>query len=74
MAKHMIESEAFFTHLVKDLTLCRHADFQIKMRLNEMRRQWDFSEICEIKLNDFETKKQERFNQQHALDQQSSNY
>lgn len=74
MAKYMIEFEAFFTHLIKYLTLCRHAAFQIKTKLNEMRREWDFSEICERKLNDFKTNKQERFNQQQAFDHQISNY
>lgn len=39
MAKYLIEFEAFFTQLVKDLTLRRHYDFQIKMKLNKMRRE-----------------------------------
>lgn len=66
VAKYLIEFEAFFTQLVKDLTLHRHYDFQIKTKLNKMRREWEFSEICERKLNDFEAKKQERFNKQQA--------
>lgn len=69
MAKYLIEFEAFLTQLVKDLTLCWHFGFQIKMKLNEMRREWDFSEIYERKLNDFEAKKQECFNKQQAFDQ-----
>lgn len=39
-----------------------------------MGREWDFSEICERKLNDFEAKKQEYFNKQQAFDQQISYY
>ena len=39
-----------------------------------MRREWDFNKIYERKLNGFETKKQERFNQQQAFDQKISNY
>lgn len=37
MAKYLIEFEAFFTQLVKDLTICWHSNFQIKMKINEMR-------------------------------------
>lgn len=74
MAKYLIEFEAFFTQLVKYLTLRQHSDFQIKMKLNEMRREWDFSEICERKLNDFEAKKPECFNKQQTFDQQISIY
>lgn len=44
--KCLIEFEAFFTQLVKDLVLCRSVDLQIKTKINEMRLEWDFSEAC----------------------------
>lgn len=72
--KYLIELEAFFTQIIKDLTLHRNYDFQIKTKINEMRLEWDFSEACEKKLSDFEAKKQERLNQQQAFDQQISYY
>lgn len=74
VTKYLIEFETFFTQLVKYLTLRRHSDFQIKTKLYEMRWEWDFNEIFERKLNDFEAKKQERFNKQYAFDQQVSDY
>lgn len=72
--KYLIEFEAFFTQLVKDLALHQHADFQIKTKINEMRLEWDFSEACEKKLSDFEAKKQDRLNHQQAFDQKISDY
>lgn len=39
-----------------------------------MRQDWDFSEVFEKKLNDFEAKKQERLNKQKAFNQQISDY
>lgn len=42
--KYLIEFEAFFTQLVKDLALRRNADFQIKTQINEIRLKWDFIE------------------------------
>lgn len=55
--KYLIELEAFFTQLVKDLVLHRNANLQIKTKINEMRLEWDFTEACEKKLSDFEAKK-----------------
>ena len=66
-AKYLIEFEAFFTQLVNDLALRRNADFQIKIKINKMRLEWDCSEDCEKKLSDFEAKKLEHLNQQQAF-------
>lgn len=74
VARYLIEFETFFNHLIKDLALCQNADFQIRTKINEIRREWYFSEVCEKKLNDFEAKKQERLTKQQAFDQQISDY
>lgn len=74
IARYLIQFKAFFTQLVKDLVLCRNIDFQIKMKIKEMRLEWDFSEDCEKKLSDFEAKKQERLSKQQVFDQQISYY
>lgn len=39
-----------------------------------MRLEWDFSEVCEKKRNDFEVKKIKRLNKQQAFDQNISDY
>lgn len=67
--KYLIEFDAFFTQLVKDLFLRWNTDIQIKTKINEMRLEWDFSEACEKKLSDLEAKKQECLCQQQAFDQ-----
>lgn len=74
VSRYLIEFEAFFTQLIKDLALRWNVDFQIKTKINEMRQEWDFSEVCEKKLNDFEVKKQERLNKQQAFNQQITDY
>ena len=74
IVKYFVDFEAFFTQLVKDLNHHRNVDFQIKTKLNEMRLEWDFSEACEKKLNDFEAKKKERIYRQQAFDQQILDY
>ena len=44
------------------------------MKLNEVKLEWDSSEACEQKLNEFENKKEERLRRQQAFDQQISDY
>lgn len=51
IVKYFVEFEVFFTQFVKDLNLLQNADFQIKMKLNEVRLEWDSGEACEQKLD-----------------------
>lgn len=37
VSRYLIEFKAFFTQLIKDFVLRQNADFQIKMKINEMR-------------------------------------
>ena len=39
VVRYLIEFEAFFTQLIKDLALCRNDDFQINTTVNKMRRE-----------------------------------
>lgn len=47
MVKYFVEFKAFFTQFTKELNLRQNVDFQINMKLNEAKIEWDSSEACE---------------------------
>lgn len=49
-------------------------DLQINTKLNELKLEWDSSEACKRKLDEFEHKKEERLRQREAFDQQIYDY
>ena len=74
IAKYLIEFEAFFTRLVRDLAVHRQGDLQIKTDVNSMKVEWDLSRLCEKQLDDFEVKKQEISNKEKSFDEEISGY
>jgi hypothetical protein len=74
MVKYFVEFEAFFTQFTKDLNLRQNVDFQINIKLNEAKIEWDSNEACERELDEFEHKKEERLRQREVFDQQIFDY
>lgn len=58
MVKYFVEFEAFFTQFSKNMSLRQNVDLQIKMKLNEVKIEWDSSEAYERELDGFEHKKE----------------
>ncbi|CAI8585982.1 unnamed protein product [Vicia faba] len=74
IAKYFIEFKSFFSQLSRDLITRKNDDLQIKNKINEMARKWDFSKACEKKLTEFQAKKQQHFDKHKEIDDEIYHY